>query len=143
MKAFRIPIMAIMAATILVVPIGISALQHQQAHAPRGCNGCVQFKKLTHEFEKAVISGQWNPGDTPPIRELVEAYARDVTQIFLGGPDTIPGLLEQYQLAVSAVFQNPPDPDKQQKHDQIQEFRQLTHAFEMAVIGAQNPTEPE
>jgi uncharacterized membrane protein (Fun14 family) len=24
------------------------------------------FKKLTREFEKNVISGQWNPGDTPP-----------------------------------------------------------------------------
>ena len=25
-----------------------------------------EFKKLTHEFEKNVISGVWNPGDSPP-----------------------------------------------------------------------------
>jgi hypothetical protein len=35
MKAIRIPIMAIMAAAILVVPVGISAFQQQQAYAPR------------------------------------------------------------------------------------------------------------
>jgi uncharacterized membrane protein (Fun14 family) len=36
------------------------------------------FKKLTHEFEKNVISGQWNPGDTPPTRELLASYIVDV-----------------------------------------------------------------
>ena len=49
------------------------------------------FKKLTHEFEKNVISGVWNPGDSPPIRELVDAYGLDVMRIFLDGPDPIPG----------------------------------------------------
>ncbi len=80
--------------------------------------------------------GNPDEGPEPHLREVVDAYARDVTQIFLGGPDTIPGLLEQYQLAVLAVFQNPPDGDKQGLHDQIKEFRQLTKDFEGAVAAA-------
>jgi hypothetical protein len=108
MKAIRIPIMAIMAAAILVIPIGISALQQQQAYAPRGCNGCVEFKKLTHGFEKSVIGLVGNPdeGPIPHLRDLVDAYAADVNRIFLGGPDTLPELLAQYQSDVLAVFQN-------------------------------------
>ena len=53
------------------------------------------------------------------------------------------GLLQQYQQAVLAVFINPPEHDKQAHHDQIKEFRQLTHSFEKAVIGLQSPPEPE
>lgn len=57
--------------------------------------------------------------------------------IFLGGPDTIPGLLERYQQATSGIFSiSPPDGDKQGLHDQIKEFRQLTHEFEKAIAGA-------
>ena len=142
MKAIRIPIMAIMAATILVVPIGIFASQQQQASAFI-IEGGKDFKKLTHEFEKNVINAVGDPNISPGPRELLIAYVEDVNRIFLGGPDTIPGLLEQYQLAVLAVFTQPPEPDKQQKQDRIQEFRQLTHAFEKAVIGASQPPEPE
>jgi hypothetical protein len=47
-----------------------------------------------------------------------------------------------YELAVSAVLVSPREPDKQAQHDQIKEFRELTHAFEKAVIGAQNPPVP-
>ena len=132
MKSFSMPLLAIMTAAVVVGMVTIG-MQHASAF------GFVEFKKLTHEFEKNVISGQWNPGDTPPIRVLVDDYGQDIMDIFLGGPDTIPGLLEQYQLAVLAVFTPPPEPDKQAQHDQIKEFRQLTHAFEKAVIGAINP----
>jgi hypothetical protein len=61
------------------------------------CTASIRTKRLsklwrvqetfTHAFEKNVISGQWNPGDTPPIRELLSAYVDDVNRILLGGPD--------------------------------------------------------
>lgn len=74
MKAIRIPIMAIMAAAILVVPVGISAFQQQQAYAPRTCGSCVEFKKMTHEFEKAVIDAIDNPNDEPHPEFIPEMH---------------------------------------------------------------------
>jgi hypothetical protein len=100
------------------------------------------FEKLTHEFEKNVISGVWNPGDSPPIRELVDAYGLDVMRIFLGGPD-ISGELILYQEGIFTLFEHSPSDHKPVLNDQIKEFRQLTHAFEKAVIGAVNPPEPD
>jgi hypothetical protein len=124
--------------------IGIVTSNVQQVYAPRDCAGCVEFKKLTHEFEKNVIGDpNISQGPAPHLRELLDAYAQDVMRIFLGGPDTIPELLATYQQEVLAVFQAPPDPEKQAHHDQIKEFRQLTHGFEKSVIGAINPPEPE
>ena len=140
MKSFTGPPLAIVTAAVVV---GMVTIGMQQAYAPRDCGSCVEFKKLTHEFEKNVINAVGDPNISPGPRELLSAYVDDVNTIFLGGPDTIPGLLEQYQLAGLAVFQYPPEPDRQEKHDQIKEFRQLTHAFEKAVIGAVNPPEPE
>jgi hypothetical protein len=101
------------------------------------------FKKLTHEFEKNVISGQWNPGDSPPIRELVDAYGLDVMRIFLDGPDTIPGALILYQEGIFTLFEHSPSGHKPVLNDHIKEFRQLTHAFEKAVIGLTQPPERE
>jgi hypothetical protein len=139
MKSNYTPIWVILAAAAI---IGIMTLNAQQVTAPRDCPDCGEFKKLTHEFEKNVIGDpNISQGPIPHLRELLDAYAQDVMRIFLGGPDTIPAWLEQYQQAVLAVFINPPDPDKQQLHDQIKEFRQLTHAFEKAVINA--VTDPE
>ncbi len=144
MKAFRIPIMAIMAAAAITGMVTLGIQQHASAFGFVEREQIGEFKKLTHEFEKVVVGDpNISQGPIPHLRELLDAYARDVTQIFLGGPDTLPGLLEQYQLAVLAVFQSPPDPDKQQQHDQIKEFRELTHAFEKAVIGSVNPPEPD
>lgn len=145
MKAKSIPILAILAAVTLTWAIGSLSIQYsQQVWAPRECPGCLEFKKLTHEFEKNVV-GDPNiaQGPAPHLRELLDAYALDVNQIFLGGPDTIPGLVVQYQSDVLAVFQQPPEPDKQAHHDQIKEFRELTHAFEKGVIGATQPPEPD
>lgn len=60
--------------------IGMVTVSIQQVYAPRDCGSCVQFKKLTHEFEKDVI----------------EAAT-------IGDPNTIPGLLEQYNENVRAL----------------------------------------
>lgn len=82
MRDFFTPAIAVLVTVILIGSIGTISLQ-QQASAFE----IKDFKKLTHEFEKNVISGVWNPGDSPPIRELVDAYGLDVMRIFLGGPE--------------------------------------------------------
>ena len=91
------------------------------------------FEKLTHEFEKNVISGQWNPGDSPPKRELVDAYALSVMR--LQPPDPVPGWLVVYQEGIFKLFEHSPSGHKPVLLDEIKEFRQLTHSFEKAVIG--------
>jgi hypothetical protein len=140
MKAKSISKLAILAGLTLTLSIGALSIQYQQQiWAPRSCAGCVisLFKQTTHEFEKNVISlvGNPNEGPQPHLRELLDAYVQDVNRIFLGGPDTIPGLVEQYKQAVLPIFEiPPPDGDKQAQHDQIKEFRQLTKAFEQGSI---------
>jgi len=77
MKSKHISILAILAAITL---IGSVTTGVQQVSAPRDCGSCVQFKKLTHEFEKDAINAATN-----------------------GDPDTIPSLLEQYNEDVRAL----------------------------------------
>jgi len=62
----------------------VAATNIHQVSAPRQCAGCTAFKKLTHEFEKAVIDAATN-----------------------GDPNTIPGLLEQYSEDVRALHLAP------------------------------------
>ena len=61
----------------------IVTMNVQQVYAPRGCNGCSEFKKLTNEFEK------------------------DVSDAAIGNPELIPGLLEQYNRDVLELFETP------------------------------------
>jgi len=51
------------------------------------------------------------------VRTLLQGYTDDVTRIF---------------------DSQPPEPDKQ-----VKDFRAVTHDFEKAVIGLQQPPEPE
>ena len=114
--------------------VGMVTLNIQQVSAPRGCGGCVQFKKLTNEYEKNVINAVIDPNSNPQPRELLAGYVGDVRSIFVGDPN-IDRLLQSYQDDVTTIFNiNPPDPDKQ-----VKDFRGLTHEFEKAVIGAINP----
>jgi hypothetical protein len=55
----------------------------QQVFAPRTCAGCVQFKKLTDEFESNVLNA------------------------YLGSPEEIPGLVDEYSNNVKALFSSP------------------------------------
>lgn len=55
--------------------IGMVAISNQQVYAPRDCPGCSAFKKLTTEFEKAVIAA-W--GDPDEISRLLDEYSADV-----------------------------------------------------------------
>ena len=112
-------------------------LQHVYAQIDPG--NFVLWKKTTHEFEKNVINAIGEPNQSPGPRDLLSAYVVDVNRIFLGGPDTIPALLQSYQDDVTTIFdQNPPEPDKQ-----IKDFRAVTHDFVKAVTGAVNPPEPD
>ena len=62
-----------------------------------------------------------------------------MNRIFLGGPDTIPALLQSYERDVTTIFdQTPPEPEKQ-----VKDFRALTHDFEKAVIGLVQPPDPD
>ena len=51
----------------------------QQVSAPRGCNGCIAFKKLTHEFENDVIDAARNANT---IAGLLEQCDQDVLRAF-------------------------------------------------------------
>jgi hypothetical protein len=65
---------------IAIAIIGLVTVSIQQVSAPRDCGQCTIFKKLTHEFEKAVIDAAT-----------------------VGDPNIIPGLLEQYNADVRAL----------------------------------------
>lgn len=134
MRHIFTPAIAVLVTVTLIGSIGAISLQ-QQASAFE----INDFKKLTHEFEKNVINGVWNPGDSPPLREMVDAYGLDVMRIFLGGPDAIPGWLVVYQEGIFELFEHSPSGHKPVLNDQIKEFRQLTHDFEKTVIGAVQP----
>jgi hypothetical protein len=123
-------------ASVLIGTIA-AANQQQQASAFE----IKDFKKLTHAFEKNVISGVWNPGDSPPIRELVDAYGLGVMR--LQPPDPVPGWLVVYQEGIFTLFEHSPSGHKPVLNDQIKEFRQLTHDFEKAVIGLTQLPDPD
>jgi hypothetical protein len=87
-----VPLLAIATAAVVV---GMATVGIRQASAPTDYAGCVAFKKLTHGFEKNVINAIADPGISLGPRELLSATLDDANRIFLGGPDTIPALLEQ------------------------------------------------
>ena len=85
-----------------------------------------------------------DPGLSPQPRELLVGYVSDVNTIFVGDPN-IDLLLQSYKENVTTIFdQSPPEPDKQNLHDQIKEFKQSTHTFrtevlELAHVGFDEP----
>ena len=76
MKSIYI-VMAILASVTIVTIVTTST---QQVYAPRGCNGCSEFKKLTNEFEKDVLDAAI--GDPGIIPSLVDKYSDDVKDLF-------------------------------------------------------------
>jgi hypothetical protein len=42
---------------LVLASVMIGTVAINQVYAPRFCDGCTEFKKLTHDFEKAVIVG--------------------------------------------------------------------------------------
>ena len=72
--------MAILASVTIVTIVTTST---QQVYAPRSCAGCVEFQKLTDEFENKVLN------------------------TVLGSPEEIPALVDEYSTDVKALFENP------------------------------------
>ena len=68
--------MAILASVTIVTMVAMST---QQVYAPRGCDGCSEFKKLTTEFEKNVIAASDDPNT---IKELVDEFSGKVLELF-------------------------------------------------------------
>ncbi len=129
----------LLAVVLVSVLIGTAAATNlHQVNAPRECPGCLEFKKLTHDFEKGVIAALEDPENIP---EALNAYSLNVQRIFIGDPniDQVKTLLQSYERDVTTIFDvQPPDPDKQ-----IKDFKGLTHDFVKAVIGLKSPPEPE
>jgi hypothetical protein len=91
------------------------------------------FKKLTHEFEKAVIQAVGNPDTTPAdIREMHKVWEDGVLKIFPPDP-AILRLLEDYQQDVATLMDFYFDGELQQ-HDLIKQFKQLTRTFRTEVL---------
>ena len=77
------PKLTLMLAMLTVaIIIGMLTTSVQQVSAPRSCAGCTAFKKLTHEFEKAVIEAA-STGDLGLIPSLLEQYNQDVKELDL------------------------------------------------------------
>ncbi len=77
--------MAILAGSVI---IGMVTTSVQQVYAPRGCDGCSAFKKLTTEFEKNVIdAASVNPPEPDRIQTLLGEYSDEVLKLF---PSTSP-----------------------------------------------------
>jgi hypothetical protein len=123
-----VSITAILLITTLTITVTTNI---QPVFAPRTCGQCGLFLKLTAQFEKAVIgavqppepdkigqfrqlTGQFksdvinavlsNPPEPDKIFGLLNSYDDGVERIFLGGPDTIPVLLQDYGRNVFEVF---------------------------------------
>jgi|RhiMetdeSRZDD1v2_1073273.scaffolds.fasta_scaffold274313_2 hypothetical protein len=58
MKSFTVSLLPIVAAAVVVSMVMVDM---QQAYAPRNRGQCVEFKKMTNEYEKSVISLIGNP----------------------------------------------------------------------------------
>jgi hypothetical protein len=118
--------------------IGMVTLNVQQTYAPRECPGCVQFKKLTHDFEKNAIDAIGNPNDEPHA-ELIPEYHKvwedGVMRIFQEGPgaDQIRIPLQSYGQDMATLLDFYFDGELQQ-HDLTKQFRQLTHAVATEVL---------
>ena len=66
---------SVLAILVTVTIVGMLTISTQQVFAPRGCSGCSEFKKLTTEFEKDIIS-QVTEGQDP------DTIYREVTTLF-------------------------------------------------------------
>jgi hypothetical protein len=135
MKAIRTPIMAIIAAAILVIPLCISTFQQQVFAQDVDARDYVLWRQTTHDFEKAVINAIGDPGISPGPRELLFAYVEDVNRIFPEGPDAdqIRILLQSYGQDVATLLDFYFDGELQ-THNLIKQFRQLTHAVATEVL---------
>jgi hypothetical protein len=130
MKSNYTPIWIIL---MVAAVIGLATFNVQQVYAPRECPNCGEFRKLTHEFERAVILSVGNPDTAPAeIREMHKVWEDGALRIFPPDP-AILRLLEDYQEDVGTLMDFYFD-DELQQHDLKKQFRQLTHAVATEVL---------
>lgn len=80
MKPLYTSVLVILATVTIVTMLTIGT---QQIYAPRECGQCVEFKKLTTEFEKDVIdAGAINPPEPEKIQQLLDDFSDDVMALF-------------------------------------------------------------
>jgi hypothetical protein len=80
MKPLYTSVLAILATVTIVAMLTINA---QQVFAPRTCGQCSEFKKLTHELEKAVLdAAAVNPPEPDKIQKLLDDYSDNVMALF-------------------------------------------------------------
>jgi arsenate reductase-like glutaredoxin family protein len=74
---------SVLAILVTVTIVGMLTISPQQLFAPRTCGECSEFKKLTNEFEKAVIDiGSTQPPEPDKIQMLLDDYSDDVMALF-------------------------------------------------------------
>jgi hypothetical protein len=122
---------ALIGVLILLSSVGAVTLQ-QQAYAPRTCGGCGEFQKATGQFVINVVNEVLQAPPEPDTQQklaLFRVAANEfmidvleepdsnfnydggdtllhdkISRIFLGGPDTIPELLDNYLEAGRTVL---------------------------------------
>ena len=83
LKCIMNPIYSVLAILTALTIIGMVTMGMHQVYAPRECGGCSEFKKLTTEFEKAVLGASDNPDE---ISRLVDEYSANVKALFSSAP---------------------------------------------------------
>lgn len=74
------PIYVVLAVLALVVLVTMGT---NQVYAPRNCGSCVDFKKLTTQFEKDVIDAvSQQPPGPEKIQTLFDEYICNVLDLF-------------------------------------------------------------
>jgi hypothetical protein len=76
----------------------VTSISTQQVYAPRSCGSCAEFKKLTTEFEKDVLS-QVTEGQDPDtiyrqLTTLFDDYQQETFRIFELTPPTGTSLIK-------------------------------------------------
>ena len=68
-------------------------------------NNYPEFRQLTAKFKTDVMNALIsNPPEPDRIPELHKVYTEVALKIILGGPDTLPGLLDAYSQEVQDIF---------------------------------------
>jgi hypothetical protein len=129
-------VLVILSAVILVIPVGISTLQEQQAYAPRECPGCGLFLKVTAQFERDVgqaileFSVENHPNNIPyaDFKKLTGQFKTDFLNELLQTqpePDRLQSILDSYIEEFDRIFLGVPEPLQEAVNDPAQMFQQI------------------
>ena len=129
-------VLVILSAVILVIPVGISTLQEQQAYALRDCAGCGLFLKVTAQFGRDVgqaileFSVENHPNNIPyaEFKKLTGQFKTDFLNELLQTqpePDRLQSLLDSYIEEFDRIFLGVSDPIQEAVEEPKQMFQQI------------------